>query len=1052
MTREVDPPQGPPTGVQAAIVGAAIRFRGVLVALSALLLGYGALSVTQARYDVFPEFAPPQVGIQTEAPGLTPEEIEILVTQPIENAITGVSGIDTLRSSSIQGLSVVTVTFEPGSDIFRDRQVVAERIAVAASQLPAGSKPPVLTPLTSSSSTVLVAGLTSTTKSLMDIRTVADWTVKLRLLAVPGVAKVAVFGGDVRSLQIQVHPDQLVRHALGFEDVLAAARRATGVRGAGFIDTPNQRIVFRSEGQALTPAAVGRTMVRGAGATGVALSDVARVVAAPEPRIGAATVLGRPGVVMVISAQLGANTVEVTSGVEAALDALRPGLKPQGIDLDATLFRPASFVSIAVSGVRDALLLGGVFVVVVLFLFLFDIRTAAISSIAIPLSLLSAVIVLNALGFSLNTMTLGGLAIAIGEVVDDAVIDVENIVRRLRENQQAAYPRTPARVVLEASLEVRSAVVYATFTVLLVFVPVLTLPGIAGRFFTPLGTAYILSLVASLLVALTVTPALCILLLAGRPSTSHRPPPLVRLLRQPYERLLRVIARGPALVLAVTALATVGGAALLPFFGSTFLPEFKEGHYTLHMTALPGTSLDETQRLGLLVTKRLLALPAIRSMSQRVGRAESADDTWGPNYSEIEVDLRKGLDGAQLEQADADIRKALEGFPGVIFSLKPFLTERVEETLSGASASVAVNVFGNDLDALDTVAEQVVAVMSRVPGAREVQVRTPSATPQLTIRLRDDDLARWGLDRVSVLELVRAAYGGDIVGQAYEGHQSFNVVAILDPESRNNIAKVGDLPVSTPSGPLILLRQVADMSETAGRYEVDHLGARRLQIVTADVVGGDVVSYVAAARRAVAAHVALPKGVYIEFAGAAEAQARARRDLLVHSSIAFAGVLLILAIITKHWRNLVLVLANIPFALVGGVVAVYLSGAILTLGSMVGFVALFGISLRNSIMMISHYEHLVTVDGRPWTLDVAIQGAADRLTPIIMTSLVTALGLLPLALSLKEPGREIQGPMALVILGGLASSMTLNLIVLPTLAYRFARFAREGETRQVRVA
>jgi len=903
-----------------------------------------------------------------------------------------------------------------------------------------------VTPLTSSSSTVLVLGLTSKHRSLMDVRTIADWTVKLRLLSVPGVAKAAVFGGEVRSLQVQVHPDQLVRHDLGLPEVLAAARKATAVRGAGFIDTPNQRIGLRTEGQALTPAAIGRTVIIAANGARLTLGDVATVVDAPEPEIGGATVGSDPGVVLVVSAQYGANTVEVTREVEAALATLRPGLAEEGVDLDATLFRPADFIRVATTSVRDALLLGGIFVVVVLFLFLFDIRTAAISSIAIPLSLLAAVIVMNSFGVTLNTMTLGGLAIAIGEVVDDAVIDVENIVRRLRENRQQPFPRAASTVVLDASLEVRSAVVYATYTVLLVFIPLLTLPGIAGRFFAPLGLAYILALVASLLVALSVTPALCMMLLAGRRDASQsvaRPPPLVRWLRGPYETLLRRVARRPGRVVIATLLVTVGGAALLPLFGSTFLPDFKEGHYTLHMTALPGTSITETERLGVLVSKALLRLPAVRSMSQRVGRAESADDTWGPNYTEMEVDLRQGLDGVALVNADTDIRKALSDFPGVVFSLKPFLTERVEETVSGAGAPVAVNIFGNDLDQLERVANDVVAAMSRVRGGRDVQVRTPASAPQLSIKLRDEDLVRWGLDRSDVLDLVRAAYGGDVAGQIFVGHRAFNVVTILDPSSRNTIAKVAGLPIRTPAGVFLSLRDVADMAETAGRYEIDHLGGQRLQIVTAEVPGGDVASFVAAARRAVAAHVRSPPGVYLEFAGSAEAQAQSRRDLAIHSLIASAGVILILAVITKHWRNLVLVLLNIPFALVGGVLAVFASGAILSLGSMVGFVALFGISLRNSIMMIAHYDHLVTSEGKTWSLATAIQGAGDRLVPIVMTSLVTALGLLPLVAGMSEPGREIQGPMALVILGGLATSMALNLLILPTLALSFGRFRRD---------
>jgi len=1037
-----------PAGLQAAIIGTAIKFRRIAVALSLLLLVYGALSVTQAKYDVFPEFAPPQVGIQTEAPGLAAEEIEVLVTQPLENAISGVAGIRSLRSSSNQGLSVINVIFDAGSDIYLDRQVVAERLANAAQQLPAGVKPPVLTPLTSSSSTVLVAGLTSKTRGLMDIRTAADWTVRLRLLAVPGVSKVAVFGGEVRSIQVQVHPDEMIRYGIGLDDIVAASRKATAVRGAGFLETSNQRIVFRSEGQAVTPAEVGRTVVTTSGASSITLSDVAKIAEAPEPAIGGATIMGKPGVIFVISAQFGTNTVEVTRRVEEALAALRPALESQGMELDATLFRPATFIDVATKSVRDALLLGGVFVIIVLFLFLFDIKTAAISCIAIPLSLLAAVIVLNSFGVTLNTMTLGGLAIAIGEVVDDAVIDVENIVRRLRENRHRAQPRPAARVVLDASLEVRSAVVYATFIVMLVFVPVLTLPGIAGRFFAPLALAYILALVASLIIALTVTPALCMMLLAGKTASkeeAERPPPLVRWIRGPYERLLAKIAKHPAAVMLAAVAFTICGSALLPFFGSAFLPEFKEGHYTLHMSAVPGTSISESERLGLLVTKTLLEIPAIRSISQRVGRAESADDTWGTNYSEIEVDLRPGLSGAALSDADDDIRKALAGFPGLNFSLKPFLTERVEETLSGNTAAVAANIYGNDLDELDDAAAKVSAAMASVHGARDVRLRTPAATPQLTIRLREEDLVRWGLAAVDVLDSVRTAYQGDVVGQAYDGHRAFNIITLLDAESRNSVAKISELPLRTQSGAYVPLRQIADLNQTTGRYQVDHFGAHRLQTVTADVEGGDVASYVANAQKAVAEKVKLPAGVYVEFAGSAQAQAQSRRDLIVHSLMAFAGVVLLLSIITKSWRNLVLILVNIPFALVGGVIAIYFTGATLTIGSMVGFVALFGISLRNSIMMISHYEHLVVTDGMAWELKTAIKGAGDRLTPIVMTSLVTALGLLPLAAGMSEPGREIQGPMAMVILGGLFSSSVLNLLILPALTLRFGRFVpQEG--------
>jgi len=1038
-----------PAGLQAKLVATAIRFRHIVLALSLLILFYGVLSISRAKYDVFPEFSPPQVNIQTEAPGLAAEEVEALISQPLENAIGGASGIKTLRSSSTQGLSVVNVTFDVGSNVYLDRQLIAERVAIVAPQLPSGARAPILTPLTSSSSTVLVAGLTSEKRSLMDLRTAADWTVRLRLLAVPGVAKVAVFGGDVRSLQIQVHPDDLIRYGISLEEVVAAAQKATAVRGAGFIETANQRIVLRSEGQSVTPQDIGRTVVATSGPSRITLADVATIANAPEPAIGGATIMGEPGVVFVISAQYGTNTVEVTQRVEEALASLRPALEAQDIHLDQTLFRPANFIDVATKSVGDALLLGGIFVIVILFLFLFDIRTAAISCVAIPLSLLVAVIVLNSFDVTLNTMTLGGLAIAIGEVVDDAVIDVENIVRRLRENRHSKNPRPAARVVLDASLEVRSAVVYATFIVGLVFIPVLTLPGIAGSFFAPLALAYLLALVASLLTALTVTPALCMMLL-GRSKTKpkedvEKPPPLVRLIRRPYEALLTRITRFPKIVMIAAVAITIGGVALLPFFGNAFLPEFKEGHYTLHMSAAPGTSIAESERLGKLVTDALTDLQAVRSISQRVGRAESADDTWGTNYSEIEVDLKPGLSGAQLARADREIRKSLDDFPGLNFSLKPFLTERVEETVSGYTAAVAVNVYGNDLDELDATTAKVAAVMNDVRGARDVRRRTPASTPQLLIRLRDEDLVKYGLRHVEVLDLIKTAYQGDTVGQIYDGNRAFNIITLLDPASRNSVAKIADLPLRTPNGTYILLRQIADISQTSGRYQVDHLAAHRLQTVTADVAGTDVTSYVANARKAIAAKVTLPKGIYIEFAGSAQAQADSRRDLIIHSLMAFAGIILVLSIITRSWRNLLLILANIPFALIGGVIATFFTGAVLTIGSMVGFVALFGISLRNSIMMISHYEHLVRAEHMPWGLQTAIKGAGDRLTPIVMTSLVTALGLLPLASGLSEPGREVQGPMAMVILGGLFSSLLLNLLILPTLTLRFGRFDGSAE-------
>jgi CzcA family heavy metal efflux pump len=1036
-------------GLQAAVIRFAVRFRGIVVALAFLLLGYGAISLTQAKYDVFPEFAPPQVGIQAEAPGLTAEQVEVLVTQPIENAVNGVPGVESLRSVSIQGLAVITIIFQAHSDIFRDRQVVSERLAEAAQELPANIPPPTITPLTSSSSTVLVLGLTSETRSLMDMRTLADWTLRQRLLAVPGVAKVAVFGSDIRSLQVQIHPDQLLRFSLSMEDVLAAARKATAITGAGFIETANQRIVFQSEGQSIDPADIARTVVTSANGSSVLLKDVADVLNAPEPPIGGATIMGKPGVVLLVSGQLGANTIDVTEGVEKVLANLRPSIEKEGVEMRADLFRPADFIAISTRNVQKSLLLGGILVVVVLFLFLYDLRTATISSVAIPLSLLAAVVVLNALGATLNAMTLGGLAIAIGEVVDDAVIDVENISRRLRENRRSANPLPIGQVIVDASLEVRGSVVYATFAVILVFLPVVMLPGLAGRFFAPLGLAYVLAILASLAVAMIVTPALCMLLFPKNPSAADdrtaSDPPVTRWLRGRYETMLTKIVAHPRTTLAAAFLFTLVGCSAVPFFGAGFLPELKEGHFTLHMAAVPGTSITESQRIGVLVTDALLKLPFVRVVSQRIGRAEQADDTWGTHYSEFEVDLQRGLTGAQSEEAQIEMRKVLAGFPGVNFALKPFLTERVEESLSGYTASVIVNIYGNDLNELDATAQEVARELNGIEGATEVQLQSPPGLPQLTIRPRKADLERWGLDTVEVLNVLRTAYQGDIVGQTYEGSRVFNVIAILDKESRENVANVANLPLRTRAGNFVLLKQIADVFQTAGRYQVDHLGGQRLQAVTANVIGRDVSSFVAEAEETLNKKLQLPSGVHLEFAGSAQAQAQAQRDLIMNSLVAGLGILILLILVTGSLRNVLLVLANMPFAMVGGVLAVFATGGVLTLGSMVGFVTLFGITLRNSIMMISHYEHIVGVEGVRWGPEAAIAGAGDRLAPILMTSIVTALGLLPLAVGMNEPGREIEGPMALVIVGGLATSMALNLLVLPTLALQFGKFGNAGD-------
>jgi CzcA family heavy metal efflux pump len=1044
--------------VLSQIVQSSLRHRGVVIALGVIAIAYGVYVATQTRLDVFPEFAPPQVVVQTEAPGLSSEQVEQLVTLPVETELNGTPSLQAIRSQSIQGLSVITLVFHDGTDIFRARQLVTERLAEVLSRLPQGTGPPRMGPLTSSTSLTLVMGLASTNRTPMELRTYADWTFRPRVLSVPGVAKVDVFGGDIRQLQIQVRPDRLLAYGLSIDQVLAAARQATGVRGSGYVETLNQRIVIQTAGQALTPELLGQEVLVPREGLSVRLKDVADVREAPAPKFGDAQFQGRSGVVILAYAQYQANTMVVTRALEAALEEMKPALAAEKIELDATLFRPANFIETSLRNVDHSLLIGGALVAVVLFLFLLDLRTAFISFVSIPLSLLVAVIVLNWAGVSINTITLGGFAIAIGVVVDDAIIDVENILRRLREYRakkeaQSATSALPANtpnesardlfhVVLDASIEVRSAVVYATFIVALVFVPILTMSGVQGRLFAPLAVSFILATMASLGVALTVTPALCYVFLARVPP--HQEPRQVRWLKRWHSARLQAVSRRPRTVIALVALVCLAAVAALPFFGGEFLPEFREGHYILHMVAVPGTSLVESIRLGKLVTAALLKTPQVRSVSQEAGRAENGEDPFGPHYSELHVDLK----GQETESAAEAIRSELRKFPGLQFAVMPFLSERMEETISGTTAEFVVNIFGNDLDVLDQKAREVYGVLAKVAGAADVTVQSPPGLPEVSVRLRPERLLQYGFQPVDVLDALETAYQGTTVSQIYEGNRVFDVTVVLDGASRRTPETIGSLQLRNPRGLTAPLSELADVQPASGRYSVMHENAQRLQQVTCNVEGRDASSFAAQVKQQIAARVDLPRGTFVLYGGAAQAAAQTRRELMVHSLLAGAGIVLLLAVLFGSGRNLLLILANVPFALVGGVLAVFATGGLLSVGSLVGFVTLFGITIRNSIMMISHFEHLVQQEGMAWGVEAAFRGASERLLPILMTALVTALGLLPLAIGAEQAGHEIEGPMAVVILGGLFTSTVLNLLVLPTLALRYGRFTASRTSTQ----
>jgi CzcA family heavy metal efflux pump len=802
--------------MMSAIVRFSIRFYGVIIGLASLVVLYGLYSLTRSNLDVFPEFSPTQIIIQTESPGLSAELVESLVSQPIETSIAGTVGVRDMRSQSIPGLSIVTVIFDENTDIYRNRQAVAERLSTLTNQIPRGITPNI-TPLTSSASTVLGFGLTSKKRSLMELRTIVDWTVVPHLLAIPGVADVNVFGGEVRQFQVQIDPAKLVQYQLNINDVVAATQKATGVSGAGFIQNSNQRIIVNTEGQATTAATLAKAVLLHKNGLSIKLGDIGRVVEGAAPSISSAVINEEIGIYLSVQGQLGANTHAVTQAIESAIKELKPTLENEQVTLHAGLFRPANFIETAIDGVRTDILIGSILVITILYLFLFNARTAFISATAIPLSLLSAIVVLSYFEIGLNIMVLGGLAIALGEVVDDAIIDTENIFRRLKENRLLAKPLPIYKVVFDASMEVRSSVVYATIIVALVFMPLLTLSGVAGKLFAPLGLAYIAAIMASLVVALTLTPALCYVLL-GNAKLESEDSPIIKAIKRSYVKLLYLIEKQYKLVIFVSLLLIALGLGILPLFKSQFIPALHEGHFIMHMTAVPGTSEQESLRLGKQVAKVLREIKGVQSVTQWVGRAQNGADTFGTHYSEFEIEIGT-LSGQEQDRILADIREELAGeavdsdgdgkaeigFVGVNFAINTFLTERIEETISGYAASTVINIYGNDLDALDRDAQKIASLVSSTKGAADVLVQSPPGTPQAVIRLRPDKLAVWGLQAVDVLDTVRASYESVPIAQIYMGSRLVGLSVLLEEDARDDIGDIGDIPLFNPESKLLHL-------------------------------------------------------------------------------------------------------------------------------------------------------------------------------------------------------------------------------------------------------
>ncbi|MGR8947735.1 MAG: efflux RND transporter permease subunit [Gammaproteobacteria bacterium] len=1022
-----------------ALVRFSINFRGVVIALATILMIYSIYRLNRAGLDIFPEFSPNLIVVQTEAPGYSTEQVEILVTRPIEIALSGLIGIDHIRSESIQGLSIVNVYFEEHTDIYRNRQLVSERLSGLANQLPEGVGPAKSVPMASSSATILTMGVTSDSKNLMELRSIVDWNLVPTILSVPGVADVNVFGGEVKQLQIQIDPQRLLKFGLGINELIDAAKNATGVFGVGFIENQNQRLTLNVTGLPNQKQELAEVILKHEDGISITLGDVARIDYGAEPQFGKAAVMGTEGIVMMVIGQYGANTLNVSNDVEQAIRGLDQIFADNDIKFYPTLFRPANYIERSVGSLFGHLLIGGVFVIAVLALFLSNVRTAFISVMAIPLSLLTAVLVLLEMGVNLNIMVIGGLAIALGEVVDDAIIDTENIFRRLRQNRKLATPLPFKDVVFNASMEVRSSVVYASFIVALVFLPLLHLSGITGRLFEPLGTAYILSIMLSLLVALTVTPAMCYLLLAND-KLKDEEPFLIRWLQPGYAWVLRWTARFPYLVISITILLCVLGISVLPGVGGQFIPNLREGHYIVHTSSISGTSLDESLRVGNQLTEAFLGIPGVISVSQWAGRAERGADTFGSHYSEFEVDLDYELSGQEQQSVLNEIREILEAYPGIRYEAYNFLSERIYETISGYTTPIVVNIYGNDLDALDRKATEVAAVMQSIDGARSVQVQSSSESPQLQIKLKLERLKQHGLAPVEVVNTIKTAYEGYKVASYQEANRLFDIAVIFPQMLRERPEQVMQLPIKTATGLILPLQEFADISQQNGRYNILHQDGQRLQSITGDVVGRDIVGFMRELEQAVLGNVRFTADLYPEFTGAAIEQAKAREELIVLSVMVMLIVLMLIFVAIRNLRHVLLMLLNLPFALVGGVIAVLLTGSNLSVGSLVGFITLFGITIRNSIMLVSHYQYLIEEEGLPWGLDVAIKGAQERLPSILMTALVTALAMLPIAIDIDNPGREILGPMAAIIIGGLASSTILNLLIMPAIMLKFGRF------------
>ena len=1034
-----------------AIIRNALRFRLFTIVLAIVAMVYGTYTLTKLPIDVFPDLNRPRVTIMTEAPGLAPEEVETLVTFPLESVLNGATGVEAVRSSSGVGLSVIYVEFGWDTDIFIDRQIVAEKIALAIDRMPESVRPQ-LAPISSIMGQIMHVGMHSDTgeTSPIEIRTLADWVVRQRLLTIPGVAQIVTMGGGRKQFQVLVDPELLLRYGIGLEDVEVAVRRSNSNATGGYIMQGSSELLVRSLGRIQAVDDLKSVVIKAVGDRPVVLGQVATVVEAPQVKRGDAAVNGHPAVMLVVTKQPGADTRRLTDEITRALDDLRQSL-PADVLVTSDVYQQKTFIDLSIRNVVEALRDGGILVVVVLFLFLLNFRTTFITLTAIPLSIVITGLVFKWLGMSINTMTLGGLAVAIGELVDDAIVDVENILRRLRENRQRETPRSPLRVVYEASSEVRNSIVFSTILVVLVFVPLFALDGMEGKLFTPLGIAYIVSILASLLVSLTVTPVLSYWLLPSARFMDHEKDGfLLVVLKALAGWAIRVSLRHPVVILSAVVVAVGVSVGVVTQLGRDFLPPFNEGCVQVNAILPPGTSLDTSNAVASMVDQRIKAIRGVATFGRRTGRAELDEHAEGVNASEIIVSFDP-RSGRGREEIIAELRETLAEVPGVVISVEQPLAHLISHMLSGVKAQVGIKLYGDDLAVLRRTAERMKAAIEGVPGVKDLMVEPQVEIPQLQIAIRRDKLMEYGLTPDDINEFIETAMNGRVVSEIVQGERKFDLVVRLDDRYRGDVEALKRLPINLRNGGRVPLEKVATVTRASGPNTINRENVRRRIVLQCNTAGRDLNGVVEDIQgRLAMIQAALPPGYFLEYGGQFESQRQATRMIGLLSLVSLAGMFFALYTLFRSANLALQVLAALPMAAIGAVAALVLTRQSFTVASMVGFISLSGIASRNGILLIAHYLHLVRHEGEGFTPEMVERAGRERVAPMLMTALTAGIALIPLVLAAGEPGKEILYPVATVILGGLVSSTLLDFFVHPALFWCFGRAQAEREMESAR--